>query len=92
MNTHNCLSTEHSRNSAPGMALTLPLVTQADITRVMGPFCHIVLDNGDEAFYINGHYIDGADAASRSLPAGSCTAYSTGMGAVTSLYVVARPG
>lgn len=65
MSTYNCLSTEHSRNSAHGMTLTLPLVTQADITRVMGPFCHIVLDNGDEAFYINGHYIDGADAASR---------------------------
>jgi len=42
----------------------LPTVTQADITRVLGEYCFIRLDNGDEAFFHNGHWITGADAAS----------------------------
>ncbi|MBP2200557.1 hypothetical protein [Pantoea cypripedii] len=45
-------------------ASALTPVTQADITRVMREYCFIRLDNGDEAFFHNGHWLDGADAAS----------------------------
>lgn len=46
------------------VASALTPVTQADIARVMGAYCFIRLDNGDEAFFHNGHWLDGADAAS----------------------------
>ena len=39
-------------------------VSQADITRVLGEYCFIRLDNGDEAFFHNGHWLIGADGAS----------------------------
>ena len=49
-------------------AADLRPVTQEDITRVLGPYCLIRLDNGDEAFYINGHFIECADAALNDPP------------------------
>lgn len=39
--------------------------TQADIARILGEYCFIRLDNGDEAFFYNGYRITGAVAASR---------------------------
>ncbi|QKJ89324.1 hypothetical protein PMPD1_4426 (plasmid) [Paramixta manurensis] len=47
-------------NDKPAAALT-----RADIIRALGAYCHITLDNGDEAFYINGDFITCADGASR---------------------------
>ncbi|MGE9553647.1 hypothetical protein ACQPT2_21220 [Erwinia amylovora] len=41
-----------------------PATTQADIIRVLGAFCLITLDNGDEAFYVHGQWVTGADGAS----------------------------
>ncbi|WP_210478248.1 hypothetical protein [Pantoea ananatis] len=46
----------------------LPPVTQEDITRVLGPYCFIRLDNGDEAFFINGHFIGSAEGAQNDPP------------------------
>ncbi|MGG6101310.1 hypothetical protein [Pantoea allii] len=39
-------------------------VSQADIARVMGAYCFIQLDNGDEAFYHHGHFVTCSDAGS----------------------------
>ncbi|WP_455865257.1 hypothetical protein [Pantoea agglomerans] len=53
-------------NTAAALSL-LPArapVSQADITRVLGEYCFIRLDNGDEAFFHNGHWLTGADGAS----------------------------
>lgn len=47
----------------PTASTSLPLVTQADIALVMGAYCVIQLDNGDEAFYHHGHYVAGTDAS-----------------------------
>lgn len=46
-------------------ATLLTPVSQADITRVMGAYCFIQLDNGDEAFYHHGHFVTCADAGSK---------------------------
>ncbi|SFF37471.1 hypothetical protein SAMN03159428_04882 [Kosakonia radicincitans] len=43
---------------------SLTPVSQADIARVMGAYCFIQLDNGDEAFYHHGHFVTCADAGS----------------------------
>lgn len=50
------------KNLSPDVALQK--VTQADITRALGEFCFIRLDNGDEAFYYNGFWLTGADGES----------------------------
>ncbi|MDO6407442.1 hypothetical protein [Pantoea phytobeneficialis] len=41
-----------------------PAVTQNDIIRVLGEYTFMRLDNGDEAFYHNGYWLTGTDAAS----------------------------
>lgn len=43
--------------------LSTSLVQQDDITRVMGKYCLIRLDNGAESFWHNGHYVCEADGA-----------------------------
>ncbi|MDE8559229.1 hypothetical protein [Pantoea vagans] len=39
------------------------LIQQDDITRVMGKYCPIRLDNGAESFWHNGHYVCEANGA-----------------------------
>ncbi|WP_246874368.1 hypothetical protein [Pantoea ananatis] len=49
----------------PAVTIPTPLtpVTQGDILRVLGSYCLIRLDNGDEAFYINGQFIHSTEGA-----------------------------
>jgi hypothetical protein len=54
MSVQNTLSPEATQHT----------VTQSDITRALGDFCFIRLDNGDEAFYYNGFWLASADGES----------------------------
>ena len=42
---------------------SLAPVAQEDIVRVLGAYCLISLDNGDESFWHHGHYVCAADGA-----------------------------